>query len=158
MKGKEVVAKKIKLTVEERILLLSILPSAGDYKTLKSVIDLRDSLIFDGEETAKFDIHQGAVVTVNCNDCGSSAPTLEPPNALDGKYECGVCGSFNTSHYTQNAGQMQITFNREVSEGYTKEIKFGIYSLNAIVAKLASLNDTGTLTEQILPLYEKFVI
>lgn len=47
--------KKLKLTVFERINLLSILPREGDFTTLKILRELKENLSFDEEENEKLD-------------------------------------------------------------------------------------------------------
>lgn len=55
-------------------------------------------------------------------------------------------------------GRVQVTFNKEASEGYFKEIKFPPRLKAHITSELERLNDEKKLNEQILTLYEKFVL
>jgi len=110
---------KVSLTVEERILLFGFLPQAGDYETIKEMLDVRDrQMIFDERETREYDISK-----VQTDD-----------------------------------GRFQVSFNKESSEGYEKEIELSPRIAAHITGELERYNNEKKLSEQILTLYEKFVL
>lgn len=110
---------KVRLTVEESILLFGFLPQVGDFETLKEMMELRDlQMIFDERETREFDI----------------------------------------TRITTEDGRFQVTFNKEASEGYERELEIGPRMAAHITEELERLNDEKKLNEQILSLYEIFVL
>jgi hypothetical protein len=61
----------MKLTAFERILLITILPVEGDFRTMKTIAKLKDGLFFNEEEVKKFNM-----VTENgMTKWGSRVPT-----------------------------------------------------------------------------------
>ena len=46
----------MKLGVKDRIVLLRILPAEGDFRTMRTIMELRTKLLFTDEEVKAFDI------------------------------------------------------------------------------------------------------
>jgi hypothetical protein len=55
-------------------------------------------------------------------------------------------------------GQMMVAFNKEVAEGYTKEVKVPARVLSYLVEKLEEMEAKGELTFQFMSLYERLVL
>lgn len=65
---------------------------------------------------------------------------------------------YDISRITTDDGRMQVTFNKESSEGHEKEIDFPPRIASHITAELERLDDEKKLNEQIMSLYEIFVL
>jgi len=149
----------VKFTVEERILLFQLLPHKHNYQTLKQIIDLRNDIKFSEEETRKYDIYSSFPAEIKCKNCdivfNNEGGVVA--SALDGKYTCPKCQSDDTDVIKEDRSRSQITYNKEVSTGYEKEIKPKVYAKAAITEILDNMSKQKNLTEQYLSLYEKFV-
>lgn len=55
-------------------------------------------------------------------------------------------------------GYMQVKFNKEVADSHEIEVKIPILVKAAIVEKLKSMDKSNQLREDLLPLYEKFIV
>ncbi|KKL25025.1 hypothetical protein LCGC14_2409420, partial [marine sediment metagenome] len=65
----------MKLTIPERLVLVTILPAEGDYTTLKLVRKLRESLSFTEEEHKELNFRH----RFDCPECGTQVYASMPP-------------------------------------------------------------------------------
>jgi len=151
---------KIEFTIEERILMFSMLPAKADYHTLKEVQEARKALTFTEEETRKYDITTAFPTLMVCNSCAAQFgnETGQVPSAISGKYSCPTCESEDYTVLSEDRSRQNVTFNKEVSEDYVSEIDIKPRALASVVNTLQSLNEKMELTEQYMPLYEKLVL
>jgi len=151
---------KLKLSIEERILLFSLLPRKSDYETLNEIIEARDALTFTEEETRKFDITTSFPSEFRCSACSTVFNNQNGivPSALDGKYYCPVCESGETTLLSEDKSRQNIAFNKEVAGDYTKQITIKPRILAEIVGVLEETSKKKELTEQLLPIYKKLVL
>ena len=107
----------LKLTVEESIIILGLLPQETNYRLWKDIFKFEKDIKFTEDETRQFDI--------------------------DAK---------------QVGEQMNVTFNKEVTEGYFREVKIPMLVRAAITAELDKRSQENKLTRQYVTLYEKFCV
>jgi phage FluMu protein Com len=151
----------MKFTIEERILLFSLLPTETSYEILKETLEARKNITFNEEEVRKYDIYSGFYTEVKCDRCHILFDNTggAVPSALDGKYECPRCKKNDETVVTkEDRGKSQVVFNRQVAEGYTKEIKIKSALKSHLAEKLENFSKENKLTEQYIGLYEKFVV
>lgn len=151
----------MKLAVEERILVFSLLPGEHNYETLKDCIQLRKDVAFNEEEIRKYDIFSGFYTVVRCNRCAVEFDNASGiiPSALDGLYECPKCKkSDKTEIVKEDKGRSQVIYNKQVAEGYTKDVRIKPHAKSYLAQFLSDKSKDKKLTEQFLPLYEKFVV
>ena len=108
----------MKLTILERIVVSRFLPVKTDYELLKTSEDFKPSIVFDEEESRKYDI----------------------------------------SGKTDEQGRQMITFNKEASDGYLRDIEFPPLLASFICKTLKELSKKGEITAETIPVYEKFVL
>jgi Zn finger protein HypA/HybF involved in hydrogenase expression len=151
---------RIKLDIEERILLFGILPRMHDYETMKETIKARDAITFTEEETRKYDITTSFPTDFQCSDCGTLFNNQGGivPSALDGLYYCPNCNSNNTVKIGEDRSRQNIAFNKEVADGYAKSIDIKPRVFAAIAETLEATSKAKELTEQYMSLYEKIVL
>ena len=107
----------LKLTVEESIIILGLLPQETNYRLWKDIFKFEKDIKFTEDETRQFDI--------------------------DAK---------------QVGEQMNVTFNKEVTEGYFREVKIPMLVRAAITAELEKRSQENKLTRHYVTLYEKFCV
>ncbi len=128
----------MKLTVQERSTLLNLLPTEGTFDTLKSMQKVRVALSLSDSE--RDDIHWQ--VEYKCPRCGQQI--YLPANAL-----CGTCGI-----WMEATGQANYDQHLDPE----KDIAFPLPIVGIIAGNLSKLNEKGKLTENLISVYEKFVV
>lgn len=73
------------------------------------------------------------------------------------KFDRDETEKYDISQERTSSGFVQVRFNREVAENYSKEVKIPTLVKAAIVNKLKELDSTKQLREDLIPIYEKFV-
>jgi len=125
------------LTPMERMLLLNVLPSEGDFGTLKIVRELRESLSFSEEEHETLKVQRGW----KCRLCQAEVLGATPiPCPNDGE---------------DMAPTGQMVWDDQ--EGMEKEFALGAKAKELIVTSLKTLNDDKKLSNEHFSLYEKFI-
>lgn len=107
--------KTMKLTIFERLMLLSILPGTGSYTMLKLMREFREALSFSEAE------HK----------------------------------ALNLREEQDEKGMKMVKWNPEVVSD--KEVQIGDTVKDAIVKELKSLDKQNLLTNELLPIYERFI-
>ena len=128
----------MKLTVYERLALISILPKEGDFVTLKLVRKLRETLSFSEKEIAQIDFQ-------NMWKC----PTCQKVEFTSVQPKCEDC-----NRYMVTAGQ--VTWDEKKATKLIKEVHLGDSMMALCSSVLKRLSDEEKLTEQQMTLYEKF--
>lgn len=129
----------MKLEVYERLVLMSILPQAGDFVTLKLVRKLREALSFNEKEIAEISF-QNHWRCPKCQKVELSAQAIKCQ-------ECGV--------YMVLAGS--VSWDEEKAIGVVKDVHMGRSMHELCASTLKKLSDESKLTEQHMSLYELFV-
>ena len=128
----------MELSVFERLIIFNILPSQGNFTTLKTVRELKEAVGFD-EDAEALDFHEG----YECGECGARVrkPLNEPPGAC---HKCGE-GLVKTG---------EMFWSSEADK--PKEVEITDRGKRIIVDILEKLNDEEKLTNEHYTIYEKF--
>jgi len=129
----------MKLIVLERIMLQEILPSEGDFITLKLVRKLREALAFSEKEITEIEF-KNHWKCPKCQKVELSAEVVKCP-------DCDV--------YMIPAGQ--VTWDNDKAKKVVKDVFMGNKMLALCESTLKKLSDEQKLTEQNMSLFEKFV-
>lgn len=132
----------MKLTIPERLVLVTILPAEGDYTTLKLVRKLRESLSFSEEEHKQLNFRN----RFDCPECGAEVYSATLP-----KCETKDCKRFN-QYMTQSNF---LTWNENAN--IIKDVHMGNKAKELLKSTLQKMSDEKRLSETYLDAYEKFV-
>ena len=142
----------MELEVTERLKILECLPKEGNIETMKTVLRIRDELVFKEDEHIEFGIEVKEPGTcIECGyvgysnwdgDCPKSVPTGDKEPECSGK------------HFVKT-GKQEISWNQEAARPREKNIDDEMKAV--IVSSLKKLNKEGGVTDQHLSLYEKFI-
>lgn len=130
----------MKLAVYERIIVLNILPSEGDFVTLKLVRNLKENLGFSDEELEALNFHN----EYKCSEC--NAVIIKGSMELVGA--CPGCGKA-----MESTGK--LFWNQDADK--ETEIDISKKANELIANKLQELSDQKKLTDAHYSLYEKFI-
>jgi len=129
----------MKMTVIERIQLQNLLPAQGDFITLKLIRKLRESLSFSEKEIAEISFKNHW----KCDICSTKEIASQVP-------KCPKCGE-----YMMPAGM--VNWDEAKAVKVIKDVHMGRTMRDLCRSVLQKLSDNKELTEQTMPLYEKFV-
>lgn len=129
----------MKMTVIERIQLQNLLPAQGDFITLKLIRKLRESLSFSEKEIAEISFKNHW----KCDICNTKEIAAQVP-------KCPKCGEYMTP-----AGMVNWDEGKAIK--VIKDVHMGRTMRDLCRSVLKKLSDDKQLTEQTMPLYEKFV-
>lgn len=127
----------MKLTIGERAVLLGILPKEGNIDTLKSLRKFRESLSLADEEKEQIQWR----LEYKCPSCGNSM-------FLPELVKCGDCDV-----WLETTGNGQWDSSRDPN----KDVHVSLTMSSIIVGALTKMNANSRLTEELIPLYEKFI-
>ena len=128
----------MKLSISERAILIAILPKEGNFDTLKTIRKFRESLSLS--EVEKEQIHWR--LEYKCSVCGNK--WLLPAPAK--------CTSCNIWLEPTNFGQWDASLDPN------KDVFVSPAILAITTSTLGKLNDKKQLTDELLPIYERFVL
>jgi len=131
----------MKLTVQERVVLVTILPAEGDYTTIKLVRKLRESLSFSEEEHKQLNFRN----RYDCPKCEAEVYASSPI-----KCENKECKKFNQYMKQSNF----LTWNEDVN--IVKDVHMGSKSKELLKSTLQKFSDEKRLNETYLDVYERF--
>jgi len=132
----------MKLTIPERLVLVTILPAEGDYTTLKLVRKLRESLSFTEEEHKQLNFRN----RFDCPECKAEIYSATPA-----KCENKDCKMFN--QYMQRSNFLTWNENANI----VKDVHMGGKAKELLKSTLQKMSDEKKLNETYLDAYEKFV-
>ena len=127
----------MKLTIGERAMLLAILPREGNFDTLKIIRKFRESLSLSEAEKEQIRWR----LEYQCPQCHAKGMLPVP-------VKCGECNI-----WMEPTGQGQW----DSANDPNKNIFMTPAILTIIVSTLGKLNDKKQLTEELIPVYEKFI-
>ena len=132
----------MKLTIPERLVLITILPAEGDYTTLKLVRKLKESLSFSEEEHKQLNFRN----RFDCPECKTQIYASSPA-----KCENKDCKMFNL-YMVQSKF---LTWSE--SANIVKDVHMGNKAKELLKSTLQKMSDEKKLSETYLDAYEKFV-
>ena len=132
----------MKLTIPERLVLITILPPEGDYLTLKLVRKLKESLSFSEEEHKQLNFRN----RFDCPECGAQTYASFPTK----------CENKDCKRFDQYMKQSSfLTWNEDAN--IIKDVHMGNKAKELIKSTLQKMSDEKKLNETYLDAYEKFV-
>lgn len=128
----------MKLTIGERAVLLTLMPKEENFETLKMIRKFKESLSLSEEEKATIRWR----LEYKCPTCGEVALFSAPAK----------CGKCDVWFEPTGSGQWDSTLDPNKDVFITPTIS------TIIVTTLNKMSDKKKLTEELVPLYEKFVV
>ena len=127
----------MKLAIMERIIVLGVLPKEGSIDTLKALRKFKESLSLSEEEKTKINWR----LEYKCPKCGEALYLPVPT-------KCATCNVWLES---TGAGQWNA------ADDPNKDVFVPATINGIIVSTLTKMNEKNKLTEELIPIYDKFV-
>ena len=126
----------MQLSITDRVTILGLLPKEGNIDTLKALRKFKESLSLTEEEksTIKWRLEY------KCPKCNESIYLPTPA-------KCGTCDV-----WLEPTGAAQW----ETASDPNKEVFMSSTIMGIVSSTLAKMNEKGKLTEELVPLFEKF--